>query len=101
MQPMYVSIQQDATGRRIKALLAEKGFTVREVQETMGFENPQAVYKWLYGQSLPSVDNLVVLSKIGLALTGLIAAVLRRRRSPREDERHEEHQKGSKFSHTF
>ena len=47
MQPMYVSIQQDATGRRIKELLKEKGFTVREVQETMGFENPlQALTIW-------------------------------------------------------
>ena len=64
MQPMYVSIQQDATGRRIKALLAEKGFTVREVQETMGFENPQAVYKWLSGKSLPSLDNMVILSRL-------------------------------------
>lgn len=64
MQPMYVSIQQDATGRRIKELLKEKGFTVREVQETMGFENPQAVYKWLSGKSLPSLDNLVILSRL-------------------------------------
>jgi hypothetical protein len=30
----------------------------------MGFENPQAVYKWLNGKSLPNVDNLVILSRV-------------------------------------
>ncbi|UUY24520.1 helix-turn-helix domain-containing protein [Ligilactobacillus salivarius] len=30
----------------------------------MGFENPQSIYKWLSGRSLPSLDNLVILSKV-------------------------------------
>ena len=30
----------------------------------MGFENPQAVYKWLSGKSLPSLENLLILSKL-------------------------------------
>ena len=30
----------------------------------MGFENPQAVYKWMSGKSLPSLDNLIILSRI-------------------------------------
>lgn len=64
MQPIYVSIQQEATGKRIKYLLMQKGYTVRQVQEVMGFENPQAVYKWLSGRSLPSIDNLLVLSRL-------------------------------------
>ena len=46
MQPMYVSIQQKETGNRIKRLLKENGYTVKDVQGAMGFENPQAVYKW-------------------------------------------------------
>ena len=28
------------------------------------FSSPQAIYKWQYGQSLPSVDNLLALSVI-------------------------------------
>ena len=28
------------------------------------FENPQAVYKWITGKSLPSIDNLIILSKL-------------------------------------
>ena len=40
MQPMYVSIQQKETGNRIKRLLKENGYTVKDVQGAMGFENP-------------------------------------------------------------
>ena len=32
MQPMYVSIQQKETGNRIKSLLKENGYTVKDVQ---------------------------------------------------------------------
>ena len=46
MEPMYLSIQQKETGRQIKRLLSEHGYTVKDVQTVMGFENPQAVYKW-------------------------------------------------------
>ncbi|MBQ0000330.1 MAG: helix-turn-helix transcriptional regulator [Clostridiales bacterium] len=64
MKPMYLSIQQTETGRQIKKMLAEHGYTVRDVQTVMGFENPQAIYKWLSGKSLPSLDNLIILSRL-------------------------------------
>ena len=64
MEPMYLSIQQKETGKHIKELLSENGFTVREVQRVMGFENPQAIYKWISGKTLPSIDNLVILSRL-------------------------------------
>lgn len=49
MEPIYLSIQQKETGSRIKSLLRESGYTVRDIQNAMGFENPQAVYKWISG----------------------------------------------------
>lgn len=64
MQPVYISIHPEETGKKIKNLIRQKGYTVRDVQQAMGFENPQAVYKWLSGRSLPSIDNLLVLSVI-------------------------------------
>ena len=64
MKPMYLSIQQKETGRQIKKLLVEKGYTIKDVQSAMGFENPQAIYKWISGKSLPSLDNLVILSRL-------------------------------------
>ena len=62
MTPIYVSIQQEATGKNIRRLMKAVGIRVKDVQTACGFEQPQAVYKWLNGQSLPSLDNLLILS---------------------------------------
>lgn len=64
MEPIYLSIQQKETGSRIKSLLRESGYTVRDIQNAMGFENPQAVYKWISGKWLPSLDNFLILSRL-------------------------------------
>ena len=64
MKPMYLSIRQKETGSRIRKLLSENGYTVKDVQVAMGFENPQAVYKWTSGKSLPSLDNFIILSRL-------------------------------------
>lgn len=53
-----------ATALRIDALMREKGLTVRELQEIFGFSSPQAIYNWLWGASLPSIDSLVILSAL-------------------------------------
>ena len=64
MEPMYLSIQPEKTGERIRKLLLEQGYTIREIQGAFGFENPQAIYKWLSGKSLPSIDNFIILSRL-------------------------------------
>ena len=64
MEPVYLSIKQKATGNKISELLKKNGYTVKDVQEAMGFENPQAVYKWISGKSLPSLDNFIILSRL-------------------------------------
>ncbi len=64
MQPMYLSIQLEETGAEIRRQIRKNGYTVRDIQEAMGFENPQAVYKWMSGKSLPSLDNFVILSRL-------------------------------------
>ena len=53
-----------ATGANITRLRQERGLTVRDLQRFFGFEEPQAIYKWQKGQSLPSVDNLYALSEL-------------------------------------
>ena len=79
MQPIYLSIQQEETGAQIRKLMMKNGYTVRDVQGAMGFENPQAIYKWISGKSLPSLDNFLILSrllhavsKISSSLTGIL-----------------------------
>ena len=60
----YPTINVKATGARIRQLRKEKGIKVTELSEFMGFSEPQAVYKWQRGETLPSVDNLFALSRI-------------------------------------
>ena len=64
MQKTFPVIDPVATGRNIVRLRTERGMTVRDLQEYFGFEEPQAIYKWQHGASLPTVDNLVALSAI-------------------------------------
>lgn len=42
-------IDMTATGERIKQLREDKGLTIKELQDTFGFTNPQAIYKWQKG----------------------------------------------------
>ena len=53
-----------ATGENILRLRQARGLTVRDVQAYFGFEEPQAIYKWQRGKSLPTVDNLYALSDL-------------------------------------
>lgn len=57
-------IDLTATGANILRLRRERGLSVRDIQRYFGFEEPQAIYKWQRGQSLPTVDNLYALSAL-------------------------------------
>ncbi|MCQ2508293.1 MAG: helix-turn-helix domain-containing protein [Dorea sp.] len=60
-QRTFPVIDLAATGSNIARLRKERGLSVRDLQEYFGFEEPQAIYKWQWGKSLPSVDNLYAL----------------------------------------
>ncbi len=64
MNHEFPTIDVKATGARIKQLRMERGLTIRDVSEYMGFTTEQAVCKWQRGDSLPTVDNLYALSKL-------------------------------------
>lgn len=59
---MFPVIDLEATGRNIQRLRKQRGLTVRQLQAYFGFTEPQAIYKWQSGRSLPTVDNLLALS---------------------------------------
>ena len=61
---MFPVIDQEATGRNIQRLRQQRGLTVRDLQAYFGFTEPQAIYKWQSGRSLPTVDNLLALSAL-------------------------------------
>ena len=60
----FPTLNLKETGNRIKALRVRGGYSVEDVACYMGFTGPQAVYKWEWGKSLPTVDNLYALSKL-------------------------------------
>lgn len=61
MTKTFPVIDLAATGRNILRLRKARGLTVRDLQNWFGFEEPQAIYKWQKGKSLPTVDNLYAL----------------------------------------
>ena len=72
MQLPYVNAA--ATGRNIDALRIRAGMSVRDMQMVFGFSTPQAIYKWLRGTSMPTIDNLAVLSAMfGVSMDEIVA----------------------------
>ena len=53
-----------ATGKNIKKIIKDKGFKITDIQSKLGFNTPQAIFKWLRGDSVPSIDNLFILADI-------------------------------------
>ena len=53
-----------ATGRNIDRLRIAAGMSVRDMQMVFGFATPQAIYKWIRGTSMPTIDNLVILAAV-------------------------------------
>ena len=65
MQNFFLpSINLERTGENIKRLRSDANLSTAELSEILGFTGPQAIYKWQNGQCLPTVDNLVILSRI-------------------------------------
>lgn len=62
-----------ATGQRIKQARIDAGMKVSDLQDAMGFFNPETVYKWQSGRSLPKIDNFVILAYLfGTTIDDLI-----------------------------
>ena len=58
------TIDMIATGANIKALIKGKVLKVADVQTAFGFNTPQAIFKWMRGDAMPSIDNIVILAHI-------------------------------------
>ena len=57
-------INMTATGLNIARLRKNAGMTVRDLQAVFGFANPQAIYKWQRGETMPTLDNMIVLAAV-------------------------------------
>jgi hypothetical protein len=56
------TINMAATGANIKALIKNKGLKVADVQIRCGFNTPQAIFKWMRGDSVPTIDNMIIIA---------------------------------------
>ena len=57
-----VTIDVTKTGQNIKQLLKWRNKRVKDAQAALGFHPPQAIYMWMRGERMPSIDNLVILA---------------------------------------
>lgn len=62
MGNVYPMIDLAATGRRIKEMRESRGISVKQLQQFLGFEQPQAIYKWQRGECLPTFDNMYAIA---------------------------------------
>ena len=61
-RPTYPNIDMQRTGRKLKHMLENAGYTPRMIQEYLHLSCVQPVYRWYKGLILPSVDHLFALS---------------------------------------
>ena len=60
----YPVLDMEATGKRIRELRKARNISIPELRDRMQLESVQVIYKWERGASVPSLDNLILLSKI-------------------------------------
>lgn len=56
-------INTAATGRNIRQLRRDRGLSIQDVQNAL-LVNRQTVFKWQRGDTLPTLDNLVILAEL-------------------------------------
>ena len=62
-----------ATGANIRVLMEAAGVSAAEVAQMLGLTTANAVYRWMNGTSVPSLDNLLMLRDIlGVGLDGIL-----------------------------
>ena len=51
-----------ATGKNIKDMMKKNKIKVVDIQKACGFGTPQAIFKWMRGDGLPTIDNMVIIA---------------------------------------
>ena len=61
---MYRPIDQEKTGKKLKFMLESEGYDVKYIQNYLHLSCPQSIYRWYKGKVLPSIENMVALSRL-------------------------------------
>ena len=57
-----VTINVAATGANIKKMMKTRNIKVKDVQAVCGFGTPQAIFKWMRGDCMPTIDNMIIIA---------------------------------------
>ena len=57
-------IDMYATGQNIVRLRESARLSVNDLQEKLKLASSQAIYRWQRGETIPSIDNLIILADI-------------------------------------
>ena len=61
------------TGQHLKNLCDNAGIKVSDIQKELMLNSYQSIYRWFWGQTLPSVENLYILSyMLKMPIEGLL-----------------------------
>ena len=55
-------IDMIATGQNIKRMCNDRGISVKDIQNACGLTTGNAVYKWIRGVCMPTIDNMVIMA---------------------------------------
>lgn len=56
------TINMIETCKNIKTIMKLNNIKIVQIQQILGFNTPQAIYKWFRGEAMPTLDNMVVLA---------------------------------------
>ena len=57
-------LSKKLTGKKIRDEMLKRKMTVRDLQDALELDSPQSIYKWLRGESFPSLPNMLVLGEL-------------------------------------
>lgn len=60
----YPIIDMEKTGSYIKSICKKNGIRTMDIKNRLCMSSVQSVYDWFHGKTLPSVDNLLALSRM-------------------------------------
>ncbi len=62
-----------ATGKKINQIRKDRNISVTDIKDALGLSTTNAIYKWFRGDSMPTLDNIILLSNIlGVGIADLL-----------------------------
>ena len=59
---IMITVNMAATGANIKNMMKARNIKVKDVQAVCGFGTPQAIFKWMRGDCMPTIDNMLIIA---------------------------------------